>query len=140
MRVSVVVAALAAVASASTLTRRQYPSCAMPCIQSADIGNCSPTDNTCMCKNQSFIDSTAVCVKKNCTGDDLTRANEISKALCLAAGVTLSETATPSATSPATGTGSSTATPTGSTNSAINLSGSPMVGALAAIAGVVFAL
>ncbi|KAH7337450.1 hypothetical protein B0J17DRAFT_663026 [Rhizoctonia solani] len=138
MRASIIVAALAAVASATTLNRRQYPSCAMSCIQNANIGTCSPTDNTCMCKSQAFIESTAACVNKSCSGDDLDKANEISRALCLAAGVTLSETATPSATSPTTG--SATATPTGSNNGAINLSGSPLVGALAAIAGVVFAL
>ncbi|CAE6410177.1 hypothetical protein ACGC1H_006467 [Rhizoctonia solani] len=136
MRVSAVLVALAAVASASTLSKRQYPSCAMSCAQTADYDGCSPTNNTCMCKSQKFIDSMAACLTKSCAGDDLSKAQEISNALCIAAGITL----TSSATATATGTGAATSTPTSSSNAAINLSGSPMVGALAAVAGVVFAL
>ncbi|CAE6433642.1 unnamed protein product [Rhizoctonia solani] len=138
MRVSAVLVALAAVASATTLGKRQYPSCAMSCAQSADYDGCSPTNNTCMCKSQKFVDSMAACLVKSCTGDDLSRAQEISNALCVAAGVTLTSSAT--ATPTATGTGAAASTPTSSSNAAINLSGSPMIGALAAVAGVVFAL
>ncbi|CAE6537789.1 hypothetical protein RSOLAG22IIIB_05964 [Rhizoctonia solani] len=141
MRVSVVLVALAAVASASTLSRRQYPSCAMTCAQSADYDGCSPTNNTCMCKSQKFVDSMTSCLDKTCSGDDLAKSKEISNAICVAAGVTLpsSSTATATATGAAASTSASSSSST-SSNSAINLSGSPMVGALAAVAGVVFAL
>ncbi|CAE6420561.1 unnamed protein product [Rhizoctonia solani] len=131
MRVSIVLAALAAVASASSLSKRQYPSCAMTCAQSADYDGCAATDNTCMCKSQKFVDSMSTCLTKTCTGDDLAKAQSISNAICKAAGVPLATST--SAASTATGTASSS-------NAAINLSGSPLVGALAAMAGVVFAL
>ncbi|CAE7148314.1 unnamed protein product [Rhizoctonia solani] len=139
MRVSIVLAALAAVASASSLTnalsKRQYPECAMTCAQSADYDGCSITDNTCMCKSQKFVNSMSSCLDTTCKGDDLTKSKEISNALCVAAGVPLTSTASTPATASAT---SAAASP--SNNAAINLSGSPMVGALAAVAGIVFAL
>ncbi|KAJ1301266.1 hypothetical protein OPQ81_003673 [Rhizoctonia solani] len=146
MRVSVVVAALATVASASSLGKRQIPSCAMTCIQNANLDGCSATDNTCLCKSEKFVQSTYSCIAGACQGKDLDTAVAAANALCIAAGVTLTNTvpastgASATATSPATGTATSTATPTSSSNGAITFSGSPMVGALAAVAGVVFAL
>jgi len=43
MRVAIILAALAASASAATLGRRQYPDCANPCLANASIGTCDPT-------------------------------------------------------------------------------------------------
>ncbi|KAG9096467.1 hypothetical protein FRC07_010931 [Ceratobasidium sp. 392] len=195
MRVSFAVLALAAVASASSVFRRQsMPACAMTCIMNANTqdSGCDATDNTCLCKNQAFIQSTSTCIASTCQGNDLKDANEAASALCAAAGVTLTPTdpsatetapaetsapvetseAAPSQTtvagsssapatgsSPATGsashtsaaatsraTGSATgsAAPTASSpasNGAVGPAGvSGMVGALAAVAGFMFAL
>ncbi|KAF8688546.1 CFEM domain, partial [Rhizoctonia solani] len=146
MRVSIVLAALAAVASATSVSKRQIPDCATTCIMSADVGTCG-RDNTCLCKSDAFVNSTYGCISSTCKGNDLEQAVAAARALCIAAGVTLTQTvpastgatgtgATPTATSPTT---SSPTTSSGS-NGAISLSGSPMIGALAAVAGVVFAL
>ncbi|CAE6363966.1 unnamed protein product [Rhizoctonia solani] len=149
MRVSIVVAALAAVASASSVAKRQIPSCALACITTAETGSCAPTDNTCLCRSSDFVESTYKCIASTCTGSDLDSAVDSAQALCVAAGVTLTQTvpastgatgtgATPTATSPATA--SPTTTSSSGSNGAISFSGSPMIGALAAVAGVVFAL
>ncbi|CAE6537725.1 unnamed protein product [Rhizoctonia solani] len=140
MRVSIVLAALAAVASASSIGKRQIPSCALTCMTSANTGSCSSTDNTCLCKSTAFVDSTYNCIASTCKGDDLTNAVAAARALCVAAGVTLTQTMPAATGGTATATGTATSTPTSSSNGAINLSGSPMVGALAVMAGVVFAL
>ncbi|KAG8715041.1 hypothetical protein FRC11_006001 [Ceratobasidium sp. 423] len=143
MRVSIVLAALAAVASASSIGKRQIPSCALTCMTSADTGSCASTDNTCLCKSESFVNSTYTCIASTCKGDDLTNAVAAARALCIAAGVTLTQTVPASTGAGATATSHSAAassTPTSSSNGAINLSGSPMVGALAVMAGVAFAL
>ncbi|CAE6402930.1 unnamed protein product [Rhizoctonia solani] len=150
MRVSIILAALAAVASASSVSKRQIPDCAMKCIMSASTGSCAGTDNTCLCKSDEFVQSTYSCIASTCQGSDLDQAVAAARALCIAAGVTLTQTmpastgatgtgATPTATSPAS-TASPTTTSSSGSNGAISLSGSPMIGALAAVAGVVFAL
>ncbi|KAG8769154.1 hypothetical protein FRC12_005132 [Ceratobasidium sp. 428] len=159
MRVSFAILAFAAAVSASSGFRRQaaMPACAMQCIMNADLGNCDQTDNTCLCKSQAFVDSTYSCIATACQGDDLNTATAASRALCAAAGVTLTQSAPASATPTGTPTGagqssvatshpsssSATAAPSGSPNSngAVGPAGiSGMAGTLAAVAGFMFAL
>ncbi|KAI0319330.1 hypothetical protein OF83DRAFT_1225874 [Amylostereum chailletii] len=105
MRFTLVLAALVASASASALHRRQggYPTCAQPCIASAQIGSCSVSDLDCLCHNADFISSTSQCFSTSCSGDDLADANNVARQSCLAVHVTLtsSATASPSSTSAA---------------------------------------
>ncbi|KAG9086066.1 hypothetical protein FRC06_003290 [Ceratobasidium sp. 370] len=104
MRASFALLALAAVASAGSISRRQLPACAMQCMTTADTGSCDPTDNTCMCNSPAFVNSTYQCVQQTCTDPgDLEAAIAGARALCAAAGVTLTESV------PA-GTGSATPT------------------------------
>ncbi|KAF8607390.1 hypothetical protein BDV93DRAFT_520269 [Ceratobasidium sp. AG-I] len=191
MRTSFALLALAAVVSAGSMGKRQFPSCAMDCITRADTGTCDATDNTCLCNSPAFVDSTYSCIASTCTGEDLQTAVDGAKALCAAAGVSLTQTlpaatesatevasetasAEPSSTEPAAS-GSASASATGSAasqsrtsatsrasgastaasgtasasasasatqaaNSALGLASSPMLGAFAAVAGLVFAL
>ncbi|QRV84983.1 CFEM domain protein [Ceratobasidium sp. AG-Ba] len=151
MRASVAVLAFVAAASASVFERQSIPSCAMQCMASADYGSCQPTDNACLCKSDTFVNSTYACIASTCKGNDLENAIAGARALCAASGVTLTQsipasTAAPTATSPAgsssgsaSATASSTAAPSSSPNSASTL-GVSGLGALAAVAGVVFAL
>ncbi|KAG8709754.1 hypothetical protein FRC09_000490 [Ceratobasidium sp. 395] len=179
MRVSFAILAFAAAVSASSGFRRQaaMPACAMQCIMSADTGSCDQTDNTCLCKSDPFVQSMYKCMSSTCEPADLDSAVTASRALCQAAGVSLTQTvpastdgsaptgSTPSETQsvPAGSTtpaGSGSAAPTGTATSrasgsstAAAPSGSPnsnaavgpagvsgMVGALAAVAGFMFAL
>ncbi|KAG8706267.1 hypothetical protein FRC08_001173 [Ceratobasidium sp. 394] len=101
MRASFALLALAAIVSAGSIHRRQLPACAMQCMATAQTGGCDPTDNTCMCKNADFVNSTYECVQSTCTDpDELKAAIEGARALCAAAGVSLTETV-PAATDPA---------------------------------------
>ncbi|KAG9097064.1 hypothetical protein FRC07_010841 [Ceratobasidium sp. 392] len=141
MRVSFAVLALAAVASASSVFRRQsMPACAMQCIMTADTGSCDATDNTCLCKSDPFIQATYKCISSTCQGDDLASANDAARALCAAAGVTLTQSdpgatetgapeSTPAETSAAE---TSAAAPTGSapagSSSALATGSSPATG------------
>ncbi|KAG8749681.1 hypothetical protein FRC12_013289 [Ceratobasidium sp. 428] len=182
MRVSFAILALAAVASASSGFRRQaaMPACAMQCIMAADTGSCDQTDNTCLCKSDPFVQQMYKCMSSGCPPEDLDSAVTASRALCMAAGVSLTQTvpastdaSTPTGSTPsetqsvpagsttpagsATGSGSAAPTaatsrasgsstaaaPSGSpnTNGAVGSAGvSGMVGALAAVAGFMFAL
>ncbi|KIJ98605.1 hypothetical protein K443DRAFT_9038 [Laccaria amethystina LaAM-08-1] len=100
MRFALITVALAAAsASASTLLGRQsIPACAGTCIANADLGGCSATDNTCLCKSSTFVTSTATCIESSCKGDDLDAAIAAAEQLCAAVGVTLSDLPTGSAT------------------------------------------
>ncbi|KAG8698730.1 hypothetical protein FRC08_005740 [Ceratobasidium sp. 394] len=154
MRASFALVALAAVVSASSASKRQLPSCAMECIVSASTGSCQATDNTCLCKSDEFVQSTYQCVQQKCTNpDDLKAAIDGARALCAAAGVTLTQTL-PAATSgaatatapastskPAASSASASASATSAPNGAAGPAGvSGMAGALAAVAGFMFAL
>ncbi|KAB5592968.1 hypothetical protein CTheo_3603 [Ceratobasidium theobromae] len=147
MRVSIVLAALATVASASGyLGKRQIPDCALKCMTSASTGSCSPTDNTCLCKSEAFVDTIYNCFYASCSASEFETATAAARALCSAAGVTLTSTPviTATATAPAsshsaTATASASAT-SSSSNGAAAFGASPMIGAVAALAGVVFAL
>ncbi|KZP18635.1 hypothetical protein FIBSPDRAFT_1046130 [Athelia psychrophila] len=77
-------------ASASTFYARQsLPSCAVPCIENAQYGDCGQQDNVCMCNNSNFIYTTTACIESLCTGSDLTNAEQYSQAICRSVGVTL---------------------------------------------------
>jgi hypothetical protein len=105
MRVSIVLAALAAVASASSVAKRQIPSCALgksnrlfritlshfplECMTSADTGSCAATDNTCLCGSDKFVQSTYSCISSTCSGSDLQSAVAAARALCVSAVSTL---------------------------------------------------
>ncbi|KAG2159469.1 uncharacterized protein EDB93DRAFT_1115887 [Suillus bovinus] len=92
MRFAVVVLPLSVAVSsafAALLTRQSLPSCAVPCLTNADFGNCSETDDNCLCHSEAFINSTTSCIQTSCTGSDLTNAEAASQSLCAAVGVTL---------------------------------------------------
>ncbi|KAG9310172.1 hypothetical protein JVU11DRAFT_9795 [Chiua virens] len=97
---SVLLAAVSSTLAALT-ARQSLPSCAVPCMENADTGSCAPVDDSCLCKNQQFINSTASCIASSCTGSDLQNADAYAQQLCLAVGVTLTES---SATSTSTST------------------------------------
>ncbi|KAG8739857.1 hypothetical protein FRC10_005052 [Ceratobasidium sp. 414] len=149
MRASFALIALAAVVSASSASKRQLPSCAMTCIVSASTGSCDPTDNTCLCKSEAFVNSTYQCIASSCSGSDLQTAINGARALCAAAGVTLTQsvpapTGAASATTPASTSKPASASPSATAaahNGAIGSAAiSGMAGALAAVAGFMFAL
>ncbi|KAG2040395.1 hypothetical protein BDR03DRAFT_948625 [Suillus americanus] len=133
MRFAVIVLALSFVvesAFTALITRQSLPNCAVPCLTNADFGNCSSTDDSCLCHSQAFINSTTSCIQASCTGSDLTNAEAASQSLCAAVGVTLtvsSDTATATTSSNDTAT---TANPS-STNAASSHSINILTGAAA---------
>ena len=46
------------------------------------MGDCSSTDNTCLCKNQYFIDSVTSCLQKTCSSDEVETANAGAQEIC----------------------------------------------------------
>lgn len=56
--------------------------CSIPCLVNADLGNCSATDNVCLCKSQAFVNSTTACIENACTGADLANAEADAEAIC----------------------------------------------------------
>ncbi|KAI0634319.1 hypothetical protein C8Q77DRAFT_1157153 [Trametes polyzona] len=141
-------AAALSTASAAQVQRRQapqYPACALPCIASADFGNCDPVDDNCLCHNQAFISSTTTCITSSCSGSDLQQAESAAQGACAAVGVTLSAPA-PSATAPASS-GSSTEAPSSTTSTApsqtsnaASARGANALAALAAVGAAAFVL
>ncbi|RPD61594.1 hypothetical protein L226DRAFT_612382 [Lentinus tigrinus ALCF2SS1-7] len=117
------VLALAAVASAASLNRRQLPSCANSCLANADFGSCDPLDDSCLCNNQGFVSSVTTCIESSCQGSDLQAAESAAQQLCLAVGVTL--TATPSASATSSGSGSATSGASAGSTSATSTATSP---------------
>ncbi|KIK68409.1 hypothetical protein GYMLUDRAFT_35824 [Collybiopsis luxurians FD-317 M1] len=147
MKFFVTLSALSAITSTwayALIPRQTFPPCSQSCLTSADFGSCNPTDDTCLCKSPAFISSTASCIASSCTGNDLTEANQAAQQLCLAVGVTLTDssiTITPSSTaggsstsggssasvtSPASGSSSAS----GTSSAAAATSSSPSNGAL----------
>ncbi|TRM67182.1 hypothetical protein BD626DRAFT_484984 [Schizophyllum amplum] len=92
------------------LTARQsLPDCYFTCAAAGDMGDCSPTDNTCLCENKSFIDSVTSCLQTTCSSDDeLDEANAGAQEICKSVGVTLTS-AEPSSTGSATSSSESAA-------------------------------
>ncbi|SJL13099.1 uncharacterized protein ARMOST_16536 [Armillaria ostoyae] len=119
------ISVLVAGSSAASLHARQLPSCAVSCITGSGInyGDCSSSDNACLCKNTDFVNSVQSCITSDCTGDDLETALSVAQALCAAAGVTLtSEAVSATSTSPSS---------LSSASSASRASSSPSVSASA---------
>ncbi|KAH9947877.1 hypothetical protein B0H21DRAFT_736774 [Amylocystis lapponica] len=157
MRFAIALVALSALsASASSLLRRQsLPSCADPCIENADLGSCSASDDTCLCNSSAFVNSVTSCITSSCTGSDLAEAEQAAVALCAAVGVTLSSPAstsgssTPSSTAPSSSSSgsashsstssSSASSPTTSTNAAMSHGVNALAG-LAAVGAIAFGL
>ncbi|KAK0475882.1 hypothetical protein IW261DRAFT_463189 [Armillaria novae-zelandiae] len=102
-----VLSALFVTAWGSMLLDRQtsLPDCAIPCITNVDYGSCSPSDNACLCKSATYVNTTTTCIESSCTGSDLTTAIATAQALCAQVGVTFSSTSLP--TGSATSAGSS---------------------------------
>ncbi|KAE9392109.1 hypothetical protein BT96DRAFT_924900 [Gymnopus androsaceus JB14] len=117
MRVSLlllaVVTSTCVSASIDSLFSRQLsnlPTCAIPCLTATTtttFGNCSSTDEACLCNNSQFISTTTSCVEGACTGNDLQTALQAAQGLCASAGVTLDISSIASSVS-ATGTASAT--------------------------------
>ncbi|KAJ4486832.1 hypothetical protein C8R41DRAFT_921215 [Lentinula lateritia] len=120
MKFFVAVSLLSAITStrASLLPRQTFPTCSQSCLANADLGSCSADDDTCLCNTPAFISSTATCIASSCTGDDLTEANAAAQDLCLAVGVTLTDSsiAISTSTTPASS-GSASATTTSAVSS-----------------------
>ncbi|KAF9042804.1 hypothetical protein BDZ89DRAFT_1059699 [Hymenopellis radicata] len=106
---------LSSVLSFATSTEL-YPDCATTCIHNADFGDCSSTDNTCLCKSFSFVNSTRSCFEATCNSGDYDSAIGVSAALCTAVGVTT----TPSSDD-ATSTSSADSSESTDDNSAVSL-------------------
>ncbi|KAG8950816.1 hypothetical protein FRC04_007048, partial [Tulasnella sp. 424] len=69
------------------------PACATPCFsQAPTTGSCASTDDACLCKDTSYVQSVSTCVHSACTGQDLTTAELVGSALCRANGVDISST------------------------------------------------
>ncbi|KAJ3720401.1 hypothetical protein C8R42DRAFT_670538 [Lentinula raphanica] len=87
-------ASLAMGSSSAESVRRQLslPTCALPCLtstSSTSFGNCSSTDEACLCSNPQFISTTTTCIEGACSGNDLQTAISAAESLCAEAGVTL---------------------------------------------------
>ncbi|KAI0672258.1 hypothetical protein C8Q78DRAFT_1077808 [Trametes maxima] len=80
-------AVVATQATASSLHRRQFPSCAVPCLTDADFGSCDPLDDVCLCESADFLDSVETCLDRSCIGEDAVDANLALEQLCAAVGV-----------------------------------------------------
>ncbi|KIK93680.1 hypothetical protein PAXRUDRAFT_144531 [Paxillus rubicundulus Ve08.2h10] len=96
MRFAVALFALTGVSSVSSalVARQSLPNCAAPCLTNANFDGCSPDDDSCLCHDQVFIDSTTSCIQSSCTGSDLAEAEAFAQSLCLAVGVTLTAAST----------------------------------------------
>ncbi|KAH8101715.1 hypothetical protein BXZ70DRAFT_931648 [Cristinia sonorae] len=116
MRAATVFVALSALVASVVA---QYPDCANPCIQNADVGSCFSDDLNCLCKSPSFINSTTKCIVDACSPEDTLTAQAVAQGFCLTVGVTLASES-PSQTGTTSGAGSSTAS-----NSATTTSGAP---------------
>ncbi|KAJ7857035.1 hypothetical protein B0H13DRAFT_2077788 [Mycena leptocephala] len=82
--------AASASASVTPLLRRQSPpACELPCVTNPNLGGCKAGDNTCLCNNDVFVQSTFQCIQAACTGQDLHDAIAGAAALCAAVHVTL---------------------------------------------------
>ncbi|KAK0199809.1 hypothetical protein DFS33DRAFT_195154 [Desarmillaria ectypa] len=117
-----VLPALFVTAWGSMLLGRQtsLPACALPCITNVDYGNCSPSDNACLCKSATYVNTTTTCIESSCSGSDLTTAISTAQALCAQVGVTFSSTSLP--TGSATSSGSSRSVAASTTASSARVS------------------
>ncbi|KAJ7628319.1 hypothetical protein FB45DRAFT_1028417 [Roridomyces roridus] len=82
-------ALFATTASASVTPSVAYH-CANICLANANTGGCSPGDDSCLCNNSVFDQSTFQCIEGICQGADLTNAIQAFENLCAAVGVPVS--------------------------------------------------
>lgn len=63
-----------------------FPSvdCASSCLADADFDGCNSTDDTCLCKSSTFVNSVTSCIESSCSGNDLQTAEADAQQLCLA--------------------------------------------------------
>ncbi|KAK0186516.1 hypothetical protein F5146DRAFT_133983 [Armillaria mellea] len=114
-----VLSALFVTAWGSMLLDRQtsLPDCALPCITNVDYGSCSPSDNACLCKSATYVNTTTTCIESSCTGSDLTTAIATAQALCAEVGVTFSSTSLPTGAATSAGSSGSVAASTTASSS-----------------------
>ncbi|SJL09212.1 uncharacterized protein ARMOST_12588 [Armillaria ostoyae] len=91
--------------------------CALPCITNVDYGSCSPSDNACLCKSATYVNTTTTCIESSCTGSDLTTAIATAQALCAEVGVTFSSTSLPTGSATSASSGGSVAASTTASSS-----------------------
>ncbi|GJJ14624.1 hypothetical protein Clacol_008890 [Clathrus columnatus] len=140
----------AAATSAFTLSIRQQgaPDCALTCLTTTPTGSCSPTNDTCLCNDDTFLEAQFNCVKKACTSSsDFQAAQTFALTLCQQVGVDLttdtflipaatgSNTTAPSSTAPA-----SAGSPTTTTSGAISLNFHAAGALLLTVAGIALTL
>ncbi|KAJ7720821.1 hypothetical protein B0H16DRAFT_1738654 [Mycena metata] len=91
MRFSIVatLSLFAASASASILSVRQFPACSNNCFAHPNLGACQAGENSCLCKDNTFVTTMFQCIQAACTGADLANAIADAASLCAAAGVVL---------------------------------------------------
>jgi len=67
-----ILALIATVALASAQSLSDLPACALPCaLQGLQSTTCSQTDLPCICRAQSFIETTEKCVAGTCSDADM---------------------------------------------------------------------
>ncbi|KIO16738.1 hypothetical protein M407DRAFT_33598 [Tulasnella calospora MUT 4182] len=86
----------------------------MPCLANANTAGCAGSDNTCLCKSDTYLRSTTDCIQNACSAADLATAGSLAQQLCKAAGVDISTNpaAQPTGTAAASGAASSAAATT----------------------------
>ncbi|KAH7926880.1 hypothetical protein BV22DRAFT_1111399 [Leucogyrophana mollusca] len=130
----VALSAAVSTASAAVVARQGLPNCAVPCLTDANFGGCAPDDDTCLCNNQTFIQSSTSCIQSSCTGSDLTNAESAAQQLCLAVGVTLSSTPAATGSTSPSAASSAAAAPSPSGNGAASKRINALAGAAAFVA------
>ncbi|KIY53858.1 hypothetical protein FISHEDRAFT_32407, partial [Fistulina hepatica ATCC 64428] len=56
--------------------------CLLVCIADASLGDCSSTDDSCLCQNSDFVSSVTDCVVNDCPSDEIQTALDSSEELC----------------------------------------------------------
>ena len=128
-------AVISAVPAAMIFQRQSIPSCATTCIANADLGGCQMGDDSCLCHNEAFINSTTTCIQSTCTGQDLQTAEYDAQQLCLAVDVTLTASSPSSSASPTTSNSSAPNTASTKNNGAVSNSINILAGAAAVALG-----
>ncbi|GAB7340088.1 hypothetical protein MBLNU457_6579t1 [Dothideomycetes sp. NU457] len=81
---------VATIALASAQSMTDFPACAVPCVtKGLTSTTCEQTDISCICKAQSFMQTTQTCVSSSCSDADMQKAIQMATALCAGQGVTI---------------------------------------------------
>ncbi|KAL1742653.1 hypothetical protein HDZ31DRAFT_75357 [Schizophyllum fasciatum] len=118
--------------------RQNLPDCYFTCASAGDMGDCSSTDNTCLCKNEAFISSVTSCLQKTCSSDEVETANAGAQEICKSVGVTLTsaQASATSASSSPSSTASSDSSSSDSDSDDNNAAARTGAGALAGLVSV----